>query len=242
MTRHSSALPIAPGLQVDPRRAVWLPEFAVLVIADLHLGYVWVERSRGALLPLVSDDAPRRLLELIADYQPRQCVFLGDTLHATAEFDVLGSELSELINAIGSRCQLHFVLGNHDRNLAQLVARLGFYIPCTRTLRCGPHLLVHGDEFRPADLEGDLDPAGFIIYGHEHPAINVGDGVTTQLKVPCFLAGHRRLVLPAFSRWSAGQVIGRQALLSHLTPPGDFRSAIAILGDHLLPIPLRWES
>jgi metallophosphoesterase superfamily enzyme len=126
-------------------------------------------------------------------------------------------------------------------NLAQLVARLGFYIPCTRTLRCGPHLLVHGDEFQPADLAAELDPSGWIIYGHEHPAVTVGDGVTTHLKVPCFLAGNRRLVLPAFSRWSAGQIIGRQPLLSPLSQPSDFRSAIAILGDHLLPMPLRWE-
>ncbi|MBL9137358.1 MAG: hypothetical protein JNK85_15910, partial [Verrucomicrobiales bacterium] len=107
------------------------------------------------------------------------------------------------------------------------------------TLRCGPHLLVHGDEFRPRDLEAELDPTGWLIYGHEHPAISVGDGVTTQLKVPCFLAGHRRLVLPAFSRWSAGQVFGSQDLLSALTQPRDFHSAIAILGDHLLPMPLR---
>lgn len=239
MIRHSSALPAAPGVLVDPRRAAWLPESAVLVVSDLHLGYVWVERSRGALLPLVSEDATRRLLELIADYQPRQCVFLGDTLHATADLEVLGSELSELINAIGAKCQLHFVIGNHDRQLAPLVTRLGFYIPCSRTLRCGPHLLVHGDEFRPQDLEPELGPAGWIIYGHEHPAISVSDGVTTQLKVPCFLAGPRRLVLPAFSRWSAGQVFGRQPLLSLLTPLQDFQSAIAILGDHLLPMPLR---
>ncbi|MBL9135208.1 MAG: metallophosphoesterase family protein, partial [Verrucomicrobiales bacterium] len=179
LTRHSSALPAAPGVLVDPRRAAWLPGPSVLIVSDLHLGYVWVERARGALLPLVSEDATRRLLELIADYQPRQCVFLGDTLHATADLEVLGAELSDLITAIGAKCALHFVLGNHDRHLAQMVDRLGFTIACTRTLRCGPHLLVHGDEFRPRDLEAELDPTGWLIYGHEHPAISVGDGVTT---------------------------------------------------------------
>jgi len=66
--------------------------------------------------------------------------------------------------------------------------------------------------------------------GHEHPAISVGDGVTTSVKCPCFLISRRVIVLPAFSLWAAGGV--EMALRER------FDHAVAILGDKLLPIPL----
>ena len=58
------------------------------------------------------------------------------------------------------------------------------------------------------------------------------------MKVPAFLVGPRRVVLPAFSRWAAGQVMGRQAALSPLADATALRHAVALLGHRVLPLAL----
>jgi metallophosphoesterase superfamily enzyme len=229
---------LAPGIVADARRAVWLEPQRTLLLADLHLGFVWVERQHGALLPLVDDDAPERISDLLSDYQPERCVFLGDTLHATAHLNVLEEEFGRLIEHMDGFCEFSFVLGNHDSRLPDMLIRLGQPVPCVRIGRAGPHTLIHGDTLQATDLMGHRDPQGWVFYGHEHPAVSLGDGVTTRVKAPSFLIGPQCLVLPAFSRWSAGMAFGRQALLSRLHPPESFRQALVILGDRLLPVDL----
>ncbi|MCC6233574.1 MAG: hypothetical protein IT580_13070, partial [Verrucomicrobiales bacterium] len=39
---------VTPGVWLDARRAVWLEGHRALLVADVHLGYVWAERQRGA--------------------------------------------------------------------------------------------------------------------------------------------------------------------------------------------------
>ena len=234
---------LSDTLIADARRAVWDEADRTLMVADVHLGYVWVERRRGALLPLVQEDAFSRLRDLLGSYAPRRCVFLGDTVHATAPIQALEEEFRREFAALAEVCPLEFVLGNHDGNLPDLLRRCGLDAPAARRLRCGSHALVHGDAMTvQAAREGDVGDEGWIIYGHEHPALNLSDGVTSGLRVPCFVVGHRRLILPAFSRWSAGQVVGRSSWLSPLScaddPPHQF---IAVVGDRLLPLPAHRE-
>ncbi len=223
-------LRIDPGIVVDARRAVWIPEERTLLVADVHLGYAWVERRRGLLLPLAPEDTLERLMELVSDYSPRACVFLGDTLHAAAELDVLTMEVRRLAERMSDRCEIRFVLGNHDQQLPKMLGRMGLNLPCGETFSCGRHLLLHGHRAWPAP------DAGWTFQGHEHPAVTLGDGVTTTLKAPCFLVGRRRLVLPAFSTWAAGQAWRR----AHRADGNqdEFRRAIAILGGRLLPVEL----
>ena len=46
-----------------------------------------------------------------------------------------------------------------------------------------------------------------------------------------------RVVLPAFSHWAGGCVLGRQPLLGEWARAAGFEKAIACLGPRLLPIP-----
>jgi len=57
--------------------------------------------------------------------------------------------------------------------------------------------------------------------------------------VPAFLVGERRVILPPFSNWAAGSVVGRQPFLGEWARRSKFRTAVACLGPRLLPIP--WE-
>jgi len=135
-------------------------------------------------------------------------------------------------------------LGNHDAALPGFVARTGLPLRCETAWPCGPHLLVHGDR-RETRLSGLPEPPGagfrngFLIMGHEHPAVVLGDGVTTGARCPCFLVGANRLMLPAFSRWAAGVVIGREPFMSEAARGAQWHTAVAIMGERLLPVPWR---
>lgn len=233
---HQFAL--APGIVADARRVLWLETHRTLVVADLHLGYVWIERQRGTLLPIVPDDSLLRLAELQEDYGPERWVFLGDTVHGVGCDDVAERELAALFVTLQDVPRIDFVIGNHDLRLAERTRWL--HLPASVSfaplVQVGPHVLVHGDRHDWTDLEGKLGEGGLVFYGHEHPAIQLGDGVATSVKVPSFLIGERRLILPAFSRWAAGQVFGRHAPLSRLSTPDSFGRAIAILGDRVMPV------
>jgi metallophosphoesterase superfamily enzyme len=74
--------------------------------------------------------------------------------------------------------------------------------------------------------------------GHEHPAITIGDGVTTSQKCPCFLVSESVIILPAFSSWAAGTNIHAYEFMSETARAAKFTQAIAICGEKLLPISL----
>jgi putative SbcD/Mre11-related phosphoesterase len=197
------------GVVLDPRRAVWLPVSACLAVADLHLGRAWVERARGGLAPVdLPDDAPERLAALVAEYRPRRIAVLGDVVHAALEIGALADPLRQLVGLAGD-ATLTLCLGNHDRRLPELLARLGIPAESTPLLELPEAVLFHGDR-DPGIADNDTRPR---IQGHEHPALRLGDGVATNAKVPCFVAGRRALVLPAFSDLVAGCVVGRDGFL-----------------------------
>lgn len=231
---------VAPGIIADAGRAVWLEPQRTLVVADIHLGHLWVERQRGVLLPIVPDDTLERLLLLRRAYDPREWVFLGDTVHAPARLTVLEEELCHVVDALrdGGNVRLRFVLGNHDLHLGEMLERLGLHAQCAPEHTVGDHVLIHGDTHSWADLAEWIKPAGRVIHGHQHPALLFGDGLATRVKAPCFLASSRRLVLPAFSRWAAHVPWNSDPPLSPLAHEDPPRIAVAILGDRLLPMRL----
>lgn len=232
--------PLAPGIIADAQRALWLEEEATLLVADVHLGHLWVERQRGALLPIVPDDTLDRLVELRRVYRPRAWVFLGDTVHAPARIAVLEEELRRLIQTLSESgaTPLHFVLGNHDPQLGQMISRLGLQAPCSDRHTVGRHLLIHGDAHTWSDLLPWVQPGGFVIHGHQHPASLFADGIATTVKAPCFLLSGRRIVLPAFSRWAAHVPWNAVPCLTPLAEDDPPRVTISILGDRLLPMRL----
>lgn len=234
--QNQGAWPIGPDIFADSRRAVWLAAERTVLVADVHLGHLWVERQRGTLLPLVPDDTLPRLEALRLAYHPDRWVFLGDTVHAVAQNTVLEDELRELLRWIDG-ANVTFVLGNHDARFPDLLRSLGHDGACTRCATAGPHVLVHGDSMPWSKVEPHLGTGGRVFYGHEHPAMVLSDGVATSARVPCFLVGPDRVVLPAFSRWAAGQVFPSEPFLSPMSSLDGFERAVAILGERLLPIP-----
>lgn len=230
---------IGPGLWADARRAVWLEAHRAMLVADMHLGQIGIERQRGALLPAVPDDTLERLESLRASYRPVRWVFLGDTMHAVTRLPGLEALLRGLLQWLGNE-EADFVLGNHDAGLDDWLRTLGFSGACRRMTTMGPHVMVHGDAVGWRAVDAARGPGGRVWYGHEHPAVVLDDGLATSARLPCFLVGPDRVVLPAFSRWASGQVFPGETVLSALTEPAAFEQAVAVLGDRLLPLPVAW--
>jgi len=238
-----SRLEWKPGLWLDARRGLWIAESRTLVVADLHLGYVWAHRFEGQLMPLgAKEDATERLLELIDIYQPREVVLLGDIVHRVIPAPALREALTRFAEEIGARAELRIVLGNHDAHLPALLEHCGLTLHTVRKLRIGPHLLTHGDgpddDERVASAFQAASPNGRVIIGHEHPAITLSGGPASWVKCPCFLASPEVLVLPAFSQWAAGSPVRDGNFLSAFARRTRFEHGIAIVANKLLPVKL----
>jgi putative SbcD/Mre11-related phosphoesterase len=241
---RSRRVRLATGIEaiLDVRRSVFLPSDGILAVADLHLGYSWVQRRRGALMPVTTPDTTAsRVAALLSDYRPRHLVILGDLVHQATPQPGVEAALQELARAIPDDVIWTVSAGNHDRDLERLVGRL------PRPLRLAPScsatgcVLHHGDTEPGQGLPETFaleEAAPFHVIGHEHPALRLGDGVATETKVPCFLVGKDVLVVPAFSEWAAGCDIQRQSFLGPIARRTRFHSAYACLGRRILEIPL----
>ena len=232
---------LEPGLHLDARHVLWLPAERTLVAADLHLGYAWAHRHAGNLLPLAPDDTIDRLSSLVADYQPAQLVLLGDIVHRAIPVPALREQITALAARLVN-IRIRWIAGNHDRRLQRLLEECGLDgIRLETELALGPNFLTHGDETDPATAIGiqtRLDASGWLIMGHEHPAIRLHDRIATSVKCACFLAGPGILILPAFSRWSAGSDIRNGQFLSAHARQASFTHAYAILAGRVLPVSL----
>lgn len=222
------------GLTFDSRRAAWFPRERVLAVADLHLGYAWAHRLSGQLMPITpTNDTRERLVELQRDYEPDEIVVLGDIVHRAMSLSVLEEEIREIHNALSPKSRLTFLPGNHDRELQKMLKQWLLPIDLAESRELQHAVLLHGDKAAVCGNRGRP-----IVMGHEHPAISIGDGVTTSQKCPCFLISEMVIVLPAFSRWAAGTNIRAYPFMSGAARAAQFTQAIAICGERLLPIPL----
>lgn len=233
---------VASGIVLDARRAVWLAAERVLIVADLHLGYAWAQRSAGNLVPLSRRvDALDRLSDLINAYSPTRTVLLGDIVHDAVDVEPLTAELLRLRNDLGARTEIVLIAGNHDRRLQKMLDVKQIALPLVRELQVGPHRLVHGDGAEIRQAKAELATAhsrgGYVFCGHEHPAITLSDRVASYAKCPCFVEGDGLLMLPAFSEWASGSNLRSGSFLSRYLEAARLRNITAIIADKLLTFP-----
>lgn len=233
-------LQLHDDLELDARRAVWLPRSRCLAVADLHLGEAWARRARGQLVPLSGgDSAVARLKSLLEDYRPERLVLLGDIVHAALPLEGIRSAVTDLASLEREGLTLDLCLGNHDRHLPRQLERWGLRWKTVSQIALPEAVLFHGDV--PVAPTGPHDAAmsakRWHIQGHLHPALVLDDGVASRVKVPCFLVAPGRLVLPAFSEMAAGVAVDRSGLVQDSGDTLRFESAVACLGPRLLRIP-----
>ncbi|HCN30416.1 MAG TPA: hypothetical protein DIT64_17080 [Verrucomicrobiales bacterium] len=185
---------IAPGLVLDPRRALVHRAQGWMAVADVHYGYERNRRRQGALLPDWGMAACAETLRALLDeHQPRRLILAGDIMDGAGSAE----ETADFLEQLRPLAELVCLYGNHDR--AGLRKRLNL----ARAHREDGFIFHHGHESVEAE-------AGLIhITGHEHPAVRLGDGAGLRLKLPALVRerlpdGGERWILPAFSPWAAG--------------------------------------
>jgi len=189
-------------LHLLPEKAIYLPELALLLVADVHLGKSETFQSAGVPVPsLVNQATLDRLQQLCQQVQPKKLLVLGDLFHSSAAVtDGLLEEWAKFCDRVVTQVQV--LVGNHDRRLVR--ALLERAIPTeTDAIRQGRLLLSH----EPAPESGFLN-----LCGHLHPCLRLQSRLD-RLRLPCFYLDHSKslLVLPAFGEFTGGYEVSLTA-------------------------------
>jgi DNA ligase-associated metallophosphoesterase len=196
-------------------KALYWPRLRLLAVADIHFGKAASFRALGVPVPGgTTADNLARLDLLLAAHGVAHLVFLGDFLHAKAAR--APATLAELARwrARHPALRLTLVRGNHDRHAGDPPPALGMEL-ADEPFALAPFSFCHHPE---------LDATGYVLAGHVHPVFHLAAG-RDALRLPCFVVGARRAILPSFGAFTGG----------HVLQPGADDRLFLIAGDKVLP-------
>jgi DNA ligase-associated metallophosphoesterase len=181
-----------------PQRMVFWPAQRMLILADPHFGKAALFRRRGIAIPAGTTAADlQRLKAAITATGTTRVLILGDLVHAREATD-------ELTIARISRWQRHrkrlkwsLVRGNHDWKASRVPATLGFEAVHER-LTVSPFTFAH----QPDPCAGT-----YVVGGHLHPAVQLAGPGRQHQRLPCFIVGHKRAILPAFGSFTGNATV-----------------------------------
>lgn len=223
-TPEAGAVIVVAGVEAvcDPSGALWLPEFGLLCVSDLHLEKGAAFARRRQLLPPYDTAATLGLLETaIAARNPRTVVSLGDSFHDRTGSTHLPLPFGDRLNGLMRGREWIWICGNHDPDGVG-----GLEGDVCDQAAFGPLLFRHEPE--PGSARGE-------IAGHLHPAACVTRRERT-VRRPCFATDGERLVMPAFGVLTGGLdlrhrafegLFNRMRLVAHLLHGGRVFSVAA---------------
>ncbi|MEM7444156.1 MAG: ligase-associated DNA damage response endonuclease PdeM [Pseudomonadota bacterium] len=177
------------ALLLDRSGAVYWPDRAALIVADLHFEKGSAFAARGRFLPPYDTaNTIDRLRRVIGRYRPKQVWCLGDSFHdPSADHRISQTDLDQLTDLIG-RQDWVWISGNHDPDPMSRVPG-----ETVADLHEGPLVLRH---------EAKLGGAGDLS-GHFHPTAWVATRAR-RVRRRCFVHDANRLILPAFGAYAGG--------------------------------------
>jgi DNA ligase-associated metallophosphoesterase len=199
---HAAAAPSLPpfsetvldvagvALVADCAGVLYWAEEGLLVVADLHLEKGSSFARRGILLPPYDTAATlSRLARLIARFDPRTVIALGDSFHDGGGPDRVADADRASLLALQRGRDWIWVAGNHDPEPVDGVGGMS-----AELVAIGPLTFRH--QPLPDAVDGE-------IAGHLHPVARVS-GRGRMVSRRCFAADPRRLVMPAFGAYTGG--------------------------------------
>ncbi|MEC5218869.1 DNA ligase-associated metallophosphoesterase [Actimicrobium sp. GrIS 1.19] len=169
----------------------------MLIIADIHLGKAAAFRAQGVSVPHgTTAQNLQALTYLLAQHEVATVLFLGDFLHAKTARAAPTMAAIAAWRAQHPAVQLILVRGNHDLHAGDPPSHWGIGV-VDEPHRHGPFTFCH----HPAEL-----PGTYVMAGHVHPVFRLskrGD----SLRLPCFLLGPQRMILPSFGAFTGGFAI-----------------------------------
>jgi DNA ligase-associated metallophosphoesterase len=179
------------------QKALYWPRERMLVVADIHFGKAAAFRSLGVPVPRGTTAENLAQLDLlVAQYDARHIVFLGDFLHSKAAHAKPTQDALLAWRRSQPELLLTLVRGNHDRHAGDPAAALGITM-VDEPYTAGPFSFCH---------HPDLAAPGYVLAGHVHPVFVLATRFDA-LRLPCFVASPRRMILPSFGSFTGGYVI-----------------------------------
>jgi len=200
-------------------RALHWPRGATLFVADLHFGKAASLRAGGVPIPrgATASDLDR-LDALLRHTGSTRIVVLGDLIHAAA------GRVAALDAAVRAWRERHadvaltLVRGNHDERAGDPPAGWDIeVVAAPHRLAGGPFVLHH---------EPAVPPSGYALCGHVHPGVRLAGTGGDSVRLPCFVLGPTRALLPAFGRLTGLALVAAR--------PGE--TCVAIAGRALFPL------
>ena len=184
-----------------PQKAVYIPHYAMLIVSDWHLGKLMHFRKEGLFVPppLIRHELDI-LGELMQEVPTKKVVFLGDLFHSDWNAD-----WTELINYLSNFPHIEFVLtkGNHDI-LTEEIWEKSTVIQQKDQLILAEGLVLSHEPI------ADLPEHMFNLVGHIHPGCVIETKGRQSFRLPCFYLKNKRLVLPAFGKYTGLHIISKE--------------------------------
>ena len=174
-------------------RAAYWRRARTLLVADPHFGKAAAFRAAGVPVPRgTTTGSVARLDAALARTGATRVVFLGDFLHAR---EGRAPETTRVVGEWRRRnasIDMLLVRGNHDKRAGDPGSEID--------IRCvdgptpePPFVFTH----KPAESE-----VGYVICGHVHPAARLTGPGRESVRLPCFWARPRTMILPAFGEFT----------------------------------------
>jgi DNA ligase-associated metallophosphoesterase len=178
-------------------KAVLWPREKMLIIADIHFGKAASFRAAGVPVPRGTTSQNLAALDaLIRAHEVAHVMFLGDFLHARAAHASATVAAMLAWRLRHPSLKLTLVRGNHDRHAGDPAA--GLLIDLVDEPHVlGPFAFCH---------HPDLETEGYALAGHIHPSYRLSTR-HDSLRLPCFVVGERRMILPSFGAFTGGFLI-----------------------------------
>lgn len=182
-------------LILDANGVLYWPKHDLIIFSDLHL-------EKGSFLSQFANPLPRfdssetikRMLYVCELYQPQSVICLGDSFHdGNALNRMEETDLRKLNQLIVDIPNWHWVLGNHDPDIPQVVkGERG------KTVHIDNLLFVH----EPENIQEFESIDGQII-GHYHPKSSYKIA-NRKVSGKSFVCADSILLMPAFGKYTGG--------------------------------------
>lgn len=196
-------------------KALFFPEQGILAIGDLHIGYDYMIRQSGVLIPerqvkdIISDlkGIFKKIKNSKTENKINKMVFLGDIKHAFSYEPEEKYEFFEVMKFLKQELQISeeniiFIKGNHDTMDFTYGKMKNYYID-------GSIAFVHGHKSFPEIFDKKIK---VIVSGHLHPSVILAEkpGIKKE-SYKCFLEGTYRkktfIVMPSFVDFYEGSPV-----------------------------------
>ncbi|MCX7791143.1 MAG: ligase-associated DNA damage response endonuclease PdeM [Chloroflexaceae bacterium] len=191
------------GEPVDllPERALFWPRERTLIVADTHFGKAASFRAAAIAVPESAAADLARLTGALERAGATRLALLGDFLHARAGRAPAVLAAIAAWRAAHPRLEVLLVRGNHDARAGDPPA--AWDIACVNApFALGPFALCH---------HPDTPAPAYVLAGHLHPAVVLTGPGRQRERLPCFLVGPARAILPAFGSFTGHATVSPAA-------------------------------